>query len=137
MLNLRLACTTSYLDKEQARQERTEWVSCVVWGKRGEGLAKVLAKGSRIYLEGELRSSSYDDKEGIKRYRTEVHASSVVFAGDADGAPRGERRVEQSRHDDRRPTGRIDDRRGPPPRPTNARPRDDARRPDPNDDIPF
>lgn len=80
VLNLRLACSESYLDKDKQRQERTEWVNVTVWGKRGEALAKLLAKGSRVFVEGGLRTSSYD-KDGEKRYKTEVVASNIILAG--------------------------------------------------------
>lgn len=88
VLNLRLATTESYLDSNRVRQERTEWHHVVIWGKRGEGLARVLSKGSRILVEGGLRTSSYDDREGVRRYRTEIFANNVIFAG--GGARRGD-----------------------------------------------
>ena len=81
VLNLRLATTESYLDKDKVRRERTDWHNVVVWGKRGEALAKILAKGSSIFIEGSLRTSSYDDKDGNKRYKTDVIANNVVLAG--------------------------------------------------------
>ncbi|MFO7180009.1 MAG: single-stranded DNA-binding protein [Pseudomonadota bacterium] len=90
VLKLRLATSESYLDRNRVRQERTDWHSVVIWGKRAEALAKILAKGSRIFVEGGLRTSSYDDREGNKRYRTEVVANNVILAGGArgSGAPR-------------------------------------------------
>lgn len=84
VLNLRLATTESYLDKDKARQERTEWHSVVVWGKRAEGLNKILRKGDRIFIEGSLRTSSYE-KNGEKRYKTEVIAQNVILNGKAMG----------------------------------------------------
>lgn len=87
VLKLRLATAESYLDKTNTRQERTEWHSVTVWGKRGEALAKFLTKGARIFVEGELRTSSYE-KDGEKRYRTEINASNIILAGGkAGGAP--------------------------------------------------
>lgn len=85
VLSLRLATSESYLDKDKQRQERTEWHSVVVWGKRGEGLGKFLKKGDRVFIEGGLRTSSWDDKEGNKRYKTEVIASNVVLNGSGKG----------------------------------------------------
>jgi len=85
VLNLRLATTESYLDKQKARQERTEWHNVIVWGKRAEGLARILKKGDRIFIEGGLRTSSYDDRDGNKRYKTEVVASDVILNGKAVG----------------------------------------------------
>lgn len=85
VLKLRLATSETYLDKNRVRQERTEWHSVVVWGKRAEALSKFLTKGSRLFVEGGLRTSSYDDKEGNKRYRTEVVAQNIILAGSGGG----------------------------------------------------
>lgn len=85
VLNLRIACSESWFDKESnERKERTEWVSVTVWGKRAEGLAKVLKKGDRICVEGSLRTSSYE-KDGEKRYKTEVNATNIVLCGGSRG----------------------------------------------------
>ncbi|HET9931931.1 MAG TPA: single-stranded DNA-binding protein, partial [Polyangiaceae bacterium] len=89
VLKLRLATSESYLDRNKVRQERTEWHSVVVWGKRAEALNKILSKGSRIFVEGGLRTSSYDDREGNKRYRTEIVASNLILAGGARGGGGG------------------------------------------------
>lgn len=80
VLKLRLATTDSYLDRNNARQERTEWHSVTLWGKRGEALAKFLQKGERIFVEGRLQTSSYE-KDGEKRYRTEVVATNIILGG--------------------------------------------------------
>lgn len=84
---LRMATTESYLDKDKVRQERTEWHSVTIWGKRGEAMAKILGKGSNVFIEGSLRTSSYE-KDGEKRYRTEIVASNVYLTGSR--APGGE-----------------------------------------------
>src|SRR5580698_1765469 len=81
VLNLRLATTESFLDKDKVRRERTDWHNVIVWGKRGEALAKILAKGSSVFVEGRLQTSSYDDREGIKRYKTEVVANNILLTG--------------------------------------------------------
>ena len=85
VLKLRLATSETYLDRNKVRQERTEWHSVVVWGKRAEALSKFLTKGSRIFVEGGLRTSSYDDKEGHKRYRTEIVAQNIILSGGGGG----------------------------------------------------
>jgi single-strand DNA-binding protein len=87
VLKMRLATSESYLDRNKVRQERTEWHSVVVWGRRAEALSKFLTKGSRLFVEGGLRTSSYDDKDGNKRYRTEVVAQNIILAGSGRGAP--------------------------------------------------
>jgi single-strand DNA-binding protein len=84
ILKLRLATTENYLDRNNTRQERTEWHSVTLWGKRGEALAKFLTKGERIFVEGSLRTSSYE-KDGDKRYRTEVVASNIILGGRGKG----------------------------------------------------
>jgi single-strand DNA-binding protein len=90
VLNMRLATTESYLDRNKVRQERTDWHNVVLWGKRGEALAKFLTKGTTIFVEGGLRTSSYDDKEGNKRYKTEIHATNIILAGRGRGGGGGE-----------------------------------------------
>lgn len=94
VLNLRLATTESYLDKDRVRKERTDWHSVVIWGKRGEALAKFLAKGSTIFVEGSIRSSSYEDRDGNKRYKTEINATNVILAGRGGGGGRSVEREE-------------------------------------------
>lgn len=88
VLKLRLATSETYFDRNKEKQERTEWHSVTVFGKRAEGLGKFLTKGARIFVEGGLRTSSYEDREGNKRYRTEVVASNVILAGGARGGER-------------------------------------------------
>jgi single-strand DNA-binding protein len=89
VLKLRLATSETYLDKNRNRQEKTEWHRVVIWGKRAEALAKILAKGSRLFVEGALRTSSYDDKEGNKKYQTEIVAMNVILAGRGGGGGGG------------------------------------------------
>ena len=83
VLSLRIATTESYFDTNtKERKELTEWHSVVVWGKRGEALNKILSKGSRIAIEGRLKTRSWDDKNGGgKRYATEVVANNVILLG--------------------------------------------------------
>lgn len=93
VLKLRMATNERYLDKDKAWQERTEYHSVTVWGKRGEALSRFLTKGSSVFVEGSLRTSSYE-KDGEKRYKTEIVASNVLLTGGKrdgggrdDGAP--------------------------------------------------
>ena len=85
VLNLRLATTESYLDRDRVRKDRTDWHNIVVWGKRGEGLSKILSKGSSIFVEGSLRTSSFEGRDGVKRYKTEVNARNVLLTGGGRG----------------------------------------------------
>jgi single-strand DNA-binding protein len=88
VLKLRLATTETYLDRNNVRQERTEWHRITLWGKRGEALGKFLAKGDRIFVEGRLQTSSYE-KNGEKRYSTEVVATNIILSGGGRGRGEG------------------------------------------------
>ncbi len=89
VLKLRLATTESYFDKRSnERKERTDWHNVTVFGRRGEALQKILQKGSTIFIEGRLQTSSYE-KEGQKHYRTDVVATNVILAGRGPGAGAG------------------------------------------------
>jgi single-strand DNA-binding protein len=83
----RLATSESWKDKNGQRQERTEWHRIVVWGKMAEICAKYLAKGRQVYIEGRIQTRSWDDKEGQKRYMTEIVANEVQFL--SSGGERG------------------------------------------------
>jgi single-strand DNA-binding protein len=80
VLKLRLATSEVWFDKEQQKKTRTEWHSITVFGRRAEGLAKILFKGSRMLVQGRLATSSYE-REGQKHQRTEIIATDVCLAG--------------------------------------------------------
>src|SRR5437762_9208694 len=86
-----LATSEVWNDAEGQRQERTEWHNIVVWGKQAETCGQYLSKGRQVYIEGSIRSRQYDDKEGQKRWITEVVAQRVQFLGGGrgDGAGAG------------------------------------------------
>ncbi len=88
VLKLRLATNETYLDRNNVRQERTEWHRVTVWGRRAEGLGKILQKGDSLFVEGRLQTSSYE-KNGEKRYSTEVIATNIVLAGSGRGRGEG------------------------------------------------
>src|SRR5256885_7131031 len=84
---LRIATNESFTDKNQQKQERTEWHRVVAWGKQGENCAQYLDKGRQVYIEGRLQTRSWDDKTtGEKRYATEIVANTVQFLGGGPGA---------------------------------------------------
>jgi len=80
VLSFRLATTEVYFDKNQQKQERTEWHNVVLFGARAEALARLLTKGTRVLVEGRLQTSSYE-KDGVKRFKTEVIATDLCFGG--------------------------------------------------------
>ena len=79
--NFRIATTDVWTDREGSRQERTEWHNIVAWGKLGEICGKYLKKGKQIYVEGRLQTRQWEDKEGGKRYTTEVVANIMQMLG--------------------------------------------------------
>jgi single-strand DNA-binding protein len=87
VLNRRIATTETYLDRNNARQERTDWHTVVIWGKRAEALAKFLTKGSQIFVEGRIQTRSYE-KNGEKRYATDIVANNIILTGRRGGDSR-------------------------------------------------
>lgn len=79
--NFSLATTEAWTDKQGQKQEKTEWHRIVVWGKLAELCNQYLAKGRQAFLEGRLQTRSWDDKDGNKKYTTEILASTVQFIG--------------------------------------------------------
>lgn len=80
--NFNLATSSVWKDKTSGeRKEDTQWHKIVVWGAQAESCSKYLAKGRETYVEGEIRTRNYEDKEGIKRYITEIIARDVRFLG--------------------------------------------------------
>jgi single-strand DNA-binding protein len=88
VLTLRLATSEAYLDKDGVRCERTSHHPVVVVGKRADALSKMLHRGARIFVEGSLRTTPYEGRDGKKRMKTEVVATEVLFAGER-GSPAG------------------------------------------------
>ena len=86
---LSLATTDVWNDKAGQRQEKTEWHRVVVWGKQAETLAEYLTKGRQIYVEGRLQTRQWDDKDGNKRYTTEIRSDRIVLLGGRGGAGEG------------------------------------------------
>lgn len=88
--NFSIATTDRWKNKQNGNfEERTEWHNIVVWGKTAELCKEYLSKGRQVYIEGRLQTRSWTDKEGHKRYTTEVVAQTVQFLdsrGDRSGA---------------------------------------------------
>ena len=83
--NFSIATSEVWNDRDGKRQERTEWHNIVVWGKQAEHCGQYLSKGRQVYVEGSIRTRSYDDKTGNKRYVTEVVAQRIQFLGGGGG----------------------------------------------------
>ena len=84
--NLRMATTETWFDKNSGeRREQTEWHRVVLWGKQAETLQQYLLRGRQIYVEGRLQTRQWDDRDGNKRYTTEVRSDRVVLLGGRGG----------------------------------------------------
>jgi single-strand DNA-binding protein len=81
ILKLRLATSEKWKNKDGELQERTEWHNVVMWGPRAEALGKILAKGRTIYVEGRIQTRSYEDKDGVKKYATDINANELLLLG--------------------------------------------------------
>jgi single-strand DNA-binding protein len=86
---LNLATTEVWNDKQGQRQEKTEWHRVVLWGKQAETLQEYLVKGKQIYVEGRLQTRQWDDKDGNKRYTTEIKADRITLLGGGGGGRGG------------------------------------------------
>jgi len=84
--NFSLATSESWQSRDGGgREERTEWHRVVAWAKTAELCAQYLSKGRTVYVEGQLRTREWEDREGNKRQTTEIHAQTVQFIGGRGG----------------------------------------------------
>jgi len=81
--NFTMATTDRWTDPSGEKKERTEWHRIVVWGKQAEICGEYLRKGRQVYVEGSLQTREWTDREGQKRYTTEVRAMRVQMLGRA------------------------------------------------------
>lgn len=79
--NFRMATNETWRDNEGELQEHTEWHRCVLFGKSAEMAKEYLKKGQMIYLEGRLRTRTWEDKEGVQRSTTEVRGDMFTMLG--------------------------------------------------------
>ena len=86
---LNLATTEVFKDREGQKKEDTQWHRVILWGKTAESLQDYLTKGKQIYVEGKLQTRQWDDKDGNKRYTTEIRSDRIVLLGGGGGGGRG------------------------------------------------
>jgi single-strand DNA-binding protein len=92
--NFSIATSEEWKDKDTGeKKERTEWHRIVAWRKLGEICGEYLSKGKQVYVEGRIQTRSWEDKDGNKKYTTEIVANDVQFLGSRDmtdsGRPKG------------------------------------------------
>ncbi|NCO53635.1 MAG: single-stranded DNA-binding protein [Deltaproteobacteria bacterium] len=80
-----LATSERYKDRQGVQQDKTEWHNLVAWSGLAEICGKYLTKGKQVYIEGKIQTRSYDDRDGNKRYITEIVASEMQMLGRAGG----------------------------------------------------
>jgi single-strand DNA-binding protein len=98
--NFSLATTRSYKDKSGDWVDKTEWHNIVCYNKMAEIAQKAVTKGSKIYVEGQIETKSWD-KDGVKQYRTEINADTIsVIAKKGDGASTGNDQIGDDDSDD-------------------------------------
>ncbi len=98
--NFTLATSERYKDKNGEWVEKTEWHNIVAWRQLAEICGKFLHKGKQVYIEGKIQTRSYDDRDGNKRYMTEIIADQMQMlgrAGEEGGAPARSQEPRQSR----------------------------------------
>ena len=86
MVNLTLATTDNWKDKNGEKQERTEWHRVAIFGKLAEIAGEYLKKGSQVYFEGSLKTRKWTNKEGQDQYTTEIIADKMQMLGGRGGS---------------------------------------------------
>jgi single-strand DNA-binding protein len=104
VVNFRIATSENWTNKEGGKETRTEWHRIVAFGKLAEICAEYLNKGKQVYIEGRLQSRSWEDKEGNKKWTTEIVANNVVMLGSAGEAGGGPSARDQARETGDEPT---------------------------------
>ncbi len=94
--SLRIATTEKYKDKSGVSQSRTEWHNIVCWGRLAEIAKDYLKKGSPVFIEGRIQYRSYDDKDGIKRFRTDIVANAMQLLGSRPSGEAGQQEPQET-----------------------------------------
>jgi len=101
--NLPLATTDTWKDKNNEKQERTEWHRIVFFGRQAEIAGEYLKKGSQIYIEGRLQTRKWTDKGGVEHYTTEIIGDRMQMLGGKQGQSSGAESRTASRNADKTP----------------------------------
>ena len=79
VVNFSVAVNDRYKKKDGTQVDETEWFNCVSWGKQSEIISQYFQKGSRIMVQGKMKTRTYDDQQGVKRYQTNLKVSEFSF----------------------------------------------------------
>ena len=89
-----LATNERFKDRNDQWQDRTEWHSVVAWQRLAEVVGEYVRKGSKLYVEGKLQTSTWEDRQhGEKKYRTEIVARDIVLLGSWNNGQEGRREM--------------------------------------------
>jgi single-strand DNA-binding protein len=131
--NFTLATNRRWKDQQTGEwKEETEWHRCVLW--RSENLTNYLLKGKQIYVEGRLQTRSWDDKDGQKRYATEVVVEDLILLGSQGGRDSG---MPPGAGEFERPSGPVSMPRNAPRPQASSAPPDNYNQSVSDDDVPF
>ena len=83
--SFRIASSRKYTTSSGEQRDETEWFTATAWGRLGETCNQYLAKGRKVYVEGRLRSRSYETRDGQTRFENEIVANDVRFIGSPAG----------------------------------------------------
>ncbi len=86
-----IATTERYTDKQGQRQEETEWHNITAWNKQADAMGQYLRKGSAVYIEGKLKTQSWEDN-GVKKFKTDIVVKNFQFL---DSKPEGQPQQQQ------------------------------------------
>jgi single-strand DNA-binding protein len=84
--NFRMATTERWNSRDGEQREQTEWHTVVAWRRLAEICGEYLSKGRQVYVEGRIRTRSWDDQNGVTQYRTEIDAREVQMLGSREAA---------------------------------------------------
>ncbi len=87
--NFSLATTEQWTKKDGEKDEKTEWHRIVAWDRLGEICGEYLHKGKQVYIEGRIQTRTWEDREGNKRYTTEIVAHTMKMLGASGGGRQG------------------------------------------------
>jgi single-strand DNA-binding protein len=97
VVKISLATNQRFKDRDDQWQDRTEWHSVVAWQRLAEIVGEYVRKGSKLYVEGKLQTSSWEDRQnGEKKFRTEIVARDIVLLGTRDSGQEKEEKGEMS-----------------------------------------
>lgn len=132
--NIRIATSESYKNKNGERVEQTEWHRVELWDRLAELTEQYLSTGRTVYIEGKIRTDTYQDKEGITRYSTKIRATNLTFVGGRNEGNDAESGGQPNRSSDAQPLSNAPAAN---PTPTSPSPTPAANTSTEADDLPF